>query len=55
MTALEPLTGLVVIDEVQRAPDIFPLLGVSEPAVRNYRDLLTDRSCCGSCSPGTPI
>jgi hypothetical protein len=28
MTALEPLTGLVVIDEVQRAPDLFPLLRV---------------------------
>ncbi len=28
MTALEPLSGLVVIDEVQRAPDLFPLLRV---------------------------
>lgn len=28
MTALEPLTGLVVIDEVQRAPDLFALLRV---------------------------
>lgn len=28
MTALEPLTGLVVIDEVQLAPDLFPLLRV---------------------------
>lgn len=28
MTALEPLRGLVVIDEVQRAPDIFRLLRV---------------------------
>jgi hypothetical protein len=28
MTALEPLTGIVVIDEVQRAPDLFPLLRV---------------------------
>ena len=28
MTALEPLRGLVVIDEVQRAPDLFPLLRV---------------------------
>jgi len=26
MTVLESLTGLVVIDEVQRAPDLFPLL-----------------------------
>jgi uncharacterized protein len=28
MTALEPLTGLVVIDEVQLVPDLFPLLRV---------------------------
>lgn len=28
MTVLEPLRGLVVIDEVQRAPDLFPLLRV---------------------------
>ena len=28
MTALAPLSGLVVIDEVQRAPDIFPVLRV---------------------------
>jgi predicted AAA+ superfamily ATPase len=28
MTLLEPLTGLVVIDEVQRAPDLFPVLRV---------------------------
>lgn len=28
MTALEPLKGLVVIDEVQRAPDLFPILRV---------------------------
>lgn len=28
MTALEPLTGLVVIDEIQRAPELFPLLRV---------------------------
>jgi hypothetical protein len=28
MTALEPLNGLIVIDEVQRAPDLFPLLRV---------------------------
>ena len=27
-TALEPLTGLVVIDEVQRRPDIFPIFRV---------------------------
>jgi predicted AAA+ superfamily ATPase len=28
MTALGPLTGIAVIDEVQRAPDLFPLLRV---------------------------
>ena len=28
MTALDPLTGLVVIDEVQRRPDLFPVLRV---------------------------
>ena len=28
MTALEPLQGLVVIDEIQRAPELFPLLRV---------------------------
>jgi len=28
MTVLEPLTGLVVIDEIQRVPDLFPLLRV---------------------------
>jgi predicted AAA+ superfamily ATPase len=28
MTALRPLTGLVVIDEIQRRPDLFPVLRV---------------------------
>ena len=28
MTALDPLTGLVVIDEVQRCPELFPVLRV---------------------------
>lgn len=28
MTTLEPLKGLVVVDEVQRKPDLFPLLRV---------------------------
>ena len=28
MTSLEPLKGLVVVDEVQRKPDLFPLLRV---------------------------
>src|SRR5207253_11239769 len=29
MTALEPLRGLIVIDEVQRQPDLFPILWAS--------------------------
>ena len=28
MTALRPLNGLVVIDEIQRRPDLFPVLRV---------------------------
>jgi predicted AAA+ superfamily ATPase len=32
MTALRPLRGLVVIDEVQRRPDLFPLLRVLRTA-----------------------
>ena len=28
MTALESVTGLIVIDEVQHAPELFPLLRV---------------------------
>ena len=28
MTALDPLQGLVVIDEIQRRPDLFPILRV---------------------------
>lgn len=28
MTALQPLKGLVVVDEVQRKSELFPLLGV---------------------------
>ena len=28
MTALRPLKGLVVIDEIQRRPDLFPVLRV---------------------------
>lgn len=41
MTALEPLTGLVVIDEVQLAPDLFPILRVlADRRPRNARFLI---------------
>ena len=47
-TALEPLEGLVVIDEVQRKPDLFPLLRVLAD-----RDPLPARFLIlGSASPG---
>ncbi len=35
MTALGPLSGLVVIDEVQRRPDLFPVLRVLADRERN--------------------
>lgn len=48
MTALRPLKGLVVIDEVQRKPDIFPLLRVlSDRTPLPARFLIL-----GSASPG---
>lgn len=41
MTALRPLTGLVVIDEVQRRPDLFPVLRVlADRDDRNARFLI---------------
>lgn len=46
-TALEPLTGLVVIDEVQRQPELFPLLRVlADRKPRKARFLIL-----GSASP----
>ncbi|MCY4429759.1 MAG: ATP-binding protein [Rhodospirillales bacterium] len=45
-TALEGLTGTVVIDEVQRKPDLFPLLRVLADRARATRFLLL-----GSASP----
>ena len=45
-TALEGLTGTVVIDEVQRKPDLFPLLRVLADRQRDTRYLLL-----GSASP----
>lgn len=47
MTALEPLEGLVVIDEIQRQPDIFPVLRVlADRPDRSTRFLIL-----GSASP----
>jgi len=47
MTALVPLTGLVVIDEIQRAPDIFSVLRVLADRVPNPARFLL----LGSASP----
>ena len=45
--ALEPLTGLVVLDEIQRRPDLFPLLRV----LADRRPLPTRFLVLGSASP----
>src|SRR5205823_6249724 len=47
LTALEPLTGLVVIDEVQRMPHLFPLLRV----LADRRPLPARFLILGSASP----
>ena len=48
MTALQTLKGLVVIDEVQRRPDLFPVLRVlADQRERSARFLIL-----GSASPG---
>ena len=47
MAALAPLAGLVVIDEIQRAPDIFPVLRVLADRVPNPARFLL----LGSASP----
>lgn len=46
-TALEPLEGLIVIDEVQRRPELFPVLRVLADAARRGRRFLI----LGSASP----
>jgi len=46
-TALRPLRGLVVIDEIQRRPDLFPLLRV----LADRRPLLARFLILGSASP----
>ena len=47
MTTLEPLKGLVVVDEVQRKPDLFPLLRV----LSDRRPLPARFLLLGSASP----
>lgn len=47
MTALEPLRGLVVIDEIQRRPDLFPVLRV----LADRRPLRARFLVLGSASP----
>jgi predicted AAA+ superfamily ATPase len=47
MTALEPLEGLIVIDEVQRAPALFPVLRVLADRPRSAARFLL----LGSASP----
>ena len=47
MTALEPLQGLVVLDEVQRRPDLFPVLRV----LADRRPIRTRFLILGSASP----
>lgn len=46
-TALEPLEGLVVIDEVQRRPDLFPLLRVLADRRGDYSKFLILGSASG--------
>ncbi len=46
-TALRPLRGLVVIDEIQRRPDLFPLLRV----LADRKPLITRFLILGSASP----
>jgi predicted AAA+ superfamily ATPase len=48
MTALQPLKGLVVIDEVQRRPDLFPILRV----LSDRTPLPASFLILGSASPG---
>ena len=47
MTALAPLRGIVVIDEVQRRPDLFPILRV----LADRRPLRARFLILGSSSP----
>lgn len=47
MTALSPLTGLVVIDEVQRRPDLFPVLRVLADRTRGRARFLILGSASG--------
>ena len=47
MTALEPLQGLVVIDEIQRRPDLFPILRVLTDRKNNPAKFLILGSASG--------
>jgi uncharacterized protein len=47
MTALEPLKGLVVIDEIQRRPDLFPILRVLTDRKNNPAKFLILGSASG--------
>jgi predicted AAA+ superfamily ATPase len=47
MTALEPLQGLVVIDEIQRRPDLFPVLRVLTDRKNNPAQFLILGSASG--------
>jgi predicted AAA+ superfamily ATPase len=47
-TALEPITGLVILDEIQRMPELFPLLRV----LADRRPLPARFLILGSASPG---
>ncbi|HET9480564.1 MAG TPA: AAA family ATPase [Candidatus Polarisedimenticolia bacterium] len=47
-TSLEPLRGIIVIDEIQRRPDLFPLLRV----LSDRRPLRARFLILGSASPG---
>ena len=51
MTTLEPLKGLVVVDEVQRKPDLFPLLRVlSDRRPLPARGNVSGSKLCTNCN-----
>ena len=58
MLALKSLTGLVVVDEIQRLPDLFPVLRVlvdrPRPAARFLVLGTPRRSCCGRVPKHSP-
>jgi len=46
--ALEALSGLIVIDEIQRKPDLFPLLRYLVDTHRDQRYLILGSACTGA-------